>query len=97
MLQADVLPVLKHSNILLVLEETFHLLSKLPAKVWERGGMYILPVLVSLMQEVQPEVDTFNVLSAVLSTCPTNQGRTILENKMKELFQDAINEDTKSL
>ncbi|XP_034231970.1 uncharacterized protein LOC117639965 isoform X2 [Thrips palmi] len=91
-LKTKILPDLKMTNYLVVLEETLHLLCKLPSKVWNESGMHILPVVVDLMNKVPPQIEALNTLSTIIMNCPVNQSRELLEDKLKVIFEDAISE-----
>ncbi|XP_026273222.1 uncharacterized protein LOC113202973 isoform X2 [Frankliniella occidentalis] len=92
-LKLKVLPELKTPNYVKVLEESLHLLSQFPAEVWSRGGMDILPDVMSLIGQIPLELENFNQLSSIVSKAPLNEGSTLLKNRLKTVFEGIVGEN----
>lgn len=80
------------TNYLQVLEETLYLLCELPSKIWNESGMHILPIIVDIMIRVPPQEEALKTLSAIIMTCPVEQSRELLEDKLQMVFKDAFHE-----
>lgn len=87
-LQHIVLPALENGNILEALEETLLLFSKLPAELWNRGVMNLLPELVIILDDMSCDKVTVKVFLSILEMCPTSDGRALLEAKLRPSSKD---------